>query len=631
MSGLGIRLRKRVLLLFFGVTLALLGLAVRLFWIQFLDGPALRQRAASVRTRAIPVEPKRGAIVDRKGRELAISINADTVVANPAEVRDPRRTAQQLAEVLGGDAASLERILTRRSAFEYVRRKIRPEQARRLRSLQLPGVYLTQESERVYPNGPVAAHVLGFVGVDSQGLAGVEVQYDRELRGVPGNIVVEYDARNQQIPQSQPRYVQPRDGLSLQLTLDQTIQYILERELERAVVQWNPLGAWGAVMDPRSGEILALAVRPAFDPNDLMAYIIRREEAGADDARQELWRNRFISDAFPPGSVFKPITAAAGIDTGKLLPSTPFFDRGFIQVLGHRISNWNGVGLGSTDFAHGFAESANTIFAQAGLMVGKVDFYRYVEAFGLTEPTGIDLPGEGIGVRPPLSRATDLDLALMAFGQTLTVTPVQMMTAIAAIANGGQLVVPHVARAFLDAEGRVVRRIDPPPRRRVISERTARTVRALMAGVVTGGTGEQARIPGYSVGGKTGTSQKVVGGRVVPGKNIASFIGFAPVDEPKVLVYIMVDEPRGIPYGGQVAAPVFRAVMQDVLRYLGVPPDQPEALPGDTLPSPSAAGAPPAGAPSNGAERVAVPDVVNLTVDEARQELAAVGLELLPA
>lgn len=620
MSAPGPGAKKRIALLFLLTVAALAFLASRVFWIQFVRGEELRARAQEVRTRYIPVEPKRGILYDRRGRELAISISVDTVVANPAEIRDPRGTAAKLAPILGMKPDELVDILTRRSAFEYVQRKIGESQARAVRRLGLPGIYLTQESRRVYPKGPLAANVLGFAGMDSQGLDGVERIYDSKLRGRPGYITIEYDARNREIPQAVHRYIAPKDGVNLQLTIDETLQYIVERELDKAVQRTHPKHIWAIMLDPRNGEVLALAQRPSYDPNKAMDYLIQGNPEAKPHADPKLWRNLAISDAYPPGSVFKPVTAAMALAEGKVTPSTPFYDSGSLTVPGSTITNWDGAGLGSTTFAEAFAFSANTVFARVGLSVGIEKFYDYLEAFGFDAYTGIDLPGEGIGLMPPRKDAKPLDLALMAFGQTLTVSPIRMAAATATLINGGRLVRPHVVKAVLDRDGRVLEEIAPKPGAQVIPPEVADTVRQLMGKVAGEGTGKRANVPGYRIGGKTGTSQKVVGGRVSTERHIGSFIGFAPLESPQVLTYVMVDEPQGLPYGGVVAAPVFAGIMRDALHYLGIPPTEPleDPLTG------RAEGLPPGLAPAG--EEVPVPDLLNLPVAQARAAAAEAGL-----
>lgn len=593
-------LRRRVILLFLGTTLAFLLLAGRLAYLQLVRGDELRAEALENRLRDVQVQARRGTIVDRNGHELAISVSADSVYAVPAEISDPEQVARTLSEHLGIEYTTIYERITRDLSFVWVQRKVPDEVAIRLRELQLPGIYFTQESRRLYPKGTLAAHVLGISGIDSQGLEGIELVYDAELRGEEGSIRVEFDARSREIPQATQYYIPPVDGNTLQLTIDENIQYIAERELERAMLAHQAKAGYIIVMDPSTGEILALALRPTFDPNHY------------NDYPAETRRNRAVSDVFPPGSSFKPITAAAAIEEGTISPQTPIYDPGYFKVPGHTIRNWNYQGLGATNFARGFQESSNTIFASVALNnLGAEKFYRYLRAFGLTEPTGIDLPGEARGLYPPESSARPVDIAVMGFGQTLTLTPIQMITAIAAIANDGMLMKPMIARAIYSPEGQKIREFQPQPVRQVISPETARTVRELMKLVVEDGTGTRAQIEGYAVGGKTGTSQKVIDGRLVPGHYLASFIGIAPIDDPRVVVYVVIDEPQGIYYGGWVAAPIFAQVTRDVLHYLGVEPSYTES---QDPPGPMG-------------EPTLVPNVVNLLVEEALEVLRYAGFD----
>ncbi|HEX6989353.1 MAG TPA: penicillin-binding transpeptidase domain-containing protein [Bacillota bacterium] len=593
----GVGLRRRVLFIFLVTALAFLGLSVRLAYVQLVRGNELRAEARENRLWEVPVQPRRGAIVDRNGHELAISVNADSVYAVPTEISDPEATARRLAEILGLPYVDLYERLTRPASFSWVQRKVTDDVADQIRALDLPGIYFTQESRRVYPKGELAAHVLGIAGIDNQGLEGIELVYDEVLAGVQGWIKVEFDARGREIPFAVQHYVEPQDGLTLELTLDETIQYIAERELDRAMLAHQAEAGYILVMDPRTGELLAMAVRPTFDPNRFAEY------------SADIRRNRAVSDTFPPGSAFKPVTAAAAIEEGVVTPETGFYDPGYFRVPGHTIHNWNRQGLGATTFAEGFQESANTIFARVAVDLGVEPFYRYLDAFGLTTRTGIDLPGEASGIFPPAGRARPVDIAVMGFCQTLTVTPIQMITAISAIANDGLLMKPRVARAVRDADGKVVRVFEPEPVRQVISEQTARTIRGLMERVVAEGTGTQAQIEGYGVGGKTGTSQKVIGGRLAPGRYISSFIGMVPIDDPQLVVYVVIDEPKGIYYGSWVAAPVFARVARDVLHYLQVPATEQNEVE-------------PEGPPRYPA---VVPNVVNLTVAEAVEVLRYAG------
>jgi len=591
-----INLRRRVFWVFLLTALAIMTLAGRVAWIQFARGEELRRRALDVRLRDVPVEPRRGTITDRRGRELAISVTVDSVYAIPAEISDPAATARAVAGVLGMDPAGLEERLSQPASFTWVKRKIDAAASRTLREMALPGIEFTQESRRFYPKDTLACHVLGFAGIDSQGLEGIEFFYDDRLRGVPGQIVVEFDARGRELPQTTHRYLPPEDGLNLVLTLDEVIQYIAERELDAMMAESQAKRGIVLVMDPAGGEILALACRPGYNPNQWNAF------------DSDLWRNVAISDTFCPGSTFKPLTAAAAVEEGAVDWGSSFYCRGAVQVPGAVISCVRAHG--SQSLLEIIKNSCNVGFVQTGLELGVDHFYDYMEAFGLQAKTGIDLPGEGIGLMPAREAAKPVDLAVMAFGQTLTVTPLRLLVALSAIANDGVMMRPHVAHEFRDADGNVVERIEPEPVRRVVSPETARELAEALVAVVEEGTGQRAQVPGYRVGGKTGTAQKVIEGRVVHGQYVSAFFGFAPAERPRLAVLVMFDEPQGAYYGGVIAAPMVGAVLADALRYLEVPPSGREEGVG--------------GEPLDGAP-VPVPSVVNLPVGEAQAVVEAAG------
>ena len=595
----GIRnIRRRVILLFAFTLAAYLALVLRVAWIQFVRGAELSQGALETRLQEVPVEARRGPIYDRQGRELAVSVTVDSVYAIPAEVTDPAQEASTLASLLGMDPQAVLTKLTQKSAFVWVKRKVDLDTAQKVRAAKLPGIDLVPESQRYYPQGSLAAQVIGIAGIDSQGLEGVELEYDQQLRGIPGRIVVERDARGIEIPQAVHRAFPARDGNQVFLTIDEYIQLMAERELDEIDIQYHPKDAVILVMDPRNGEILAMAQRPTYDPNNYQQYPAANR------------RNVLISDVVPPGSVFKPVTAAAALEEGTSHLTDTFYDPGYTIVTGVRINDWKAGGHGQEDFAQAMANSCNVALVNIGLSLGAQNFYKYVDAFHLREKTGIDLPGEASGIFPPLSKVKPIDLAVMSFGQTLTVTPIEMASAIAAIVNGGVWHTPHVVKEIRSPDGQVLQTFDGGPGEQVISPATSQDMVKILEGVVTDGTGVSAKVPGYRVGGKTGTSQKVEGGAVVD-KYISSFIGFGPIPNPRLLVLVMVDEPQGSHFGSQVAAPAFARLMGDALRYLGIPPQQPE--PGV-----------PTGEP--GTAVVTVPDVRGLTAADATARLGQAGL-----
>jgi stage V sporulation protein D (sporulation-specific penicillin-binding protein) len=478
----------------------------------------------------------------------------------------------------------------------WIKRHLTDREVAQLKSqlAALPGVHLLTETARDYPEGELAAGVLGFTGIDNQGLAGVELTYNRVLIGKPGAIEEEYDARGQLVPLAEQRVVQPTPGHTLELTIDENIQWMAERAAVRAQLSTQAKWVTIVVMHPKTGGILALAQRPTFAPNDFRRY------------PPQTYRVIAVSDAIPPGSIFKPITLAAALQAGVTSPGATFWCPGYKTILGRRVNCWRPEGHGSETLADVVQNSCNVGFMELGLALGTERFYHWVQRFGLTRRTGIDLPGEALGLIPRSTRVTALDLAIMAFGQTLTATPMALLTAVSALANGGQWVAPHVGKAVLDERGQVIHTLNPRPARPVVQSGVAAMVQAMMTRVVSQGTGKLAQVPGYRVAGKTGTAQKVVQGRVEKGVYIASFVGFAPVPNPEVAILVSIDEPVGAFYGGQVAAPVFGRLMRDVLRYLNVPPTEPIRPPRAGVPA-------------------FVPDLVDLSPEQAIEDAAAMG------
>ncbi len=567
-----------------------------------MRGTWYQQEALQNRIREIVVEPKRGVIYDRNGNELAISINVDAVYAVPAEVMKSKKTAQvarEVARILDMKEKEVYELITKNQHSVWIKFKVDPAQARELRARHLPGIGVISKPQRFYPKNNLASHVLGIAGAYNQGLEGIEVQYDKELSGINGRLLVEYDAAGREIPGSTHRYIEPEQGLSLVLTIDQTIQYIAERELDKVMQERRPKSASIIVMDPRTGEILAMANRPDFDPNDYQKYPV--------SAR----RNIAISNSYEPGSTFKIVTLSAALQEGLVDSNSRFYDPGYIKVGSEFIHCWLPGGHGSQSLAEVVQNSCNPGFVNIGLRLGTEKFYKYLKGFGFGSPLGIDLPGEAGGIIVPQNEAKPVDLASMSIGQANSVTPLQLVSAMSAVANGGKLMKPHLVKEMRNSKGQVVKRFKPQVLRQVISPETAREVRSYLEKVVSNGTGRNAYIPGYSVGGKTGTAQKPdPRGGYSATDHIASFLGFAPVDSPRLVALVVVDSPKGYPYyGGTVAAPVFREVVRDSLRYLGVPLRY--QLKDTKLQE----------------DMTVVPPVINLPVQEAEQLLKEAGLE----
>lgn len=602
MQTTGLLVRKRILALFLLFIIIFLALETRVFWVQFVRGAELSAKATQNRMRDVPVEAKRGTITDRNGRELAISISTDSVYAIPAEIRKSKKSeqvAQQLAQILDMDEAALLQRITRASSFEWVKRQISPVAAGKIRELELPGIGLTEESRRFYPRGTLASHILGISGTDNTGLEGIDNYYNKLVGGKKGRIIIEHDAAGANIPEAMHKYIAPVDGANLTLTLDETIQYITERELDKAFKEFKAKRAAAIVMDPATGAILAMSSRPTFDPNNY------------NQSPTENRRNFAINDAYEPGSTMKITTSAMALQEAVVNDNSHFFCPGHIKVGKHSISCANNKAHGSQTFAQIVENSCNVGFVEVGLELGLEKYYKYLLGFGFGRKTGIDLPGEAEGILVPQSRATQLDLATMAMGQANAVTAIQLVSAVSAVANGGKLMKPYLLQEAVDNEGNVIKKNEPQMVGRIVSEEIAHKLCLILEGEVTQGTGKNAYIEGYRVGGKTGTAQKIKpGGGYMDNEYVSSFIGFAPADDPRLVCIIVVDAPQGYPYfGGTVAAPGVREILKDSLRYLNVP------LRGEVKE-----------AEQNNNDSVLVPDLVNLPLSEALSSLNQRGL-----
>lgn len=576
-----------------GFNLLLLG---RVVDIQGRSADRLRKLASQAHLRGVPLAPLRGSIVDRTGQLLAGSYHQYSLYAVPIQVRHLKTEAWLLSTILSLPVDRVTRRLQQRLGFVWVKRHLAKSElsAVRAQSAALPGLYLAPEGMRDYPQGDFAGPVLGFTGIDNQGLSGLEYRYNKFLKGRRGWVLREYDVAGRPVPHSASQLVEPITGNTLVTTLDENIQWMAERAAEEARLQHGAKRVMIVVMDPATGGILALANRPGFDPN---AY--RKTDP-------KLYRDYVISDAIPPGSIFKPVTLAAALQSGASHVGATFFCPGFKKVLGRRVNCWRKGGHGAESLSDVVKNSCNVGFMELGLALGVQRFYDYLGKFRVMGPTGIDLPGEARGILVPVARATALDLAVMAFGQTLTTTPIALLNAVASLANGGDLLVPHVAERILTPDGRLVKDFHRHSVGTIVSSRVATTVQKMMTRVVQEGTGKLAQVPGYKVAGKTGTAQKVVGGRVAEGVYISSFVGFAPVPRARVAVLCSVDEPQGAYYGGQVAGPVVGRLLKEILRYLDVAQTEPIK-------------------PPRPGEQAIVPNVVNLSPEEARQDAAFFG------
>ncbi|MGP4080334.1 stage V sporulation protein D [Pseudalkalibacillus sp. R45] len=561
-----VTVRRRLVFVFVAGLLFLVVIMGRLGYVQFVKGEWLTGLALDSWSRNVPFEPKRGEILDRNGVPIAKNISAPTVYVVPKQVRDPAGTAQKLAAALNISEKEVYKTITKKESIVNIYpggRKISNEKANEIRAYDLPGVFIAEDSKRHYPFGNYLSHVLGFVGIDNQGLTGLELQYDEHLSGDEGHVSFYTDVRGNRMPSLSDEYEPPTDGLDLKLTIDSKVQSIIERELDIAEATYNPDGVVAIAMDPKTGEILGMSSRPDYNPSNYR------------EVPQEIYnRNKPVWSTYEPGSTFKIITLAAALEENKVdLQRDSIHDPGSIEVAGRKLRCWKKGGHGSETFLEVVQNSCNPGFVVLGQRLGKEKLFSYIKDFGFGEKTGIDLQGESTGILFNLDRVGPLELATTAFGQGVSVTPIQQVSAVAAAVNGGYLYTPYVAKEWLNPEtGETVSRTTPDMKRRVISEDTSKQVRETLETVVAQGTGKGAFVDGYRVGGKTGTAQKAVNGQYLKDNHIVSFIGFAPADDPQIVVYVAVDNPKGtLQFGGIVAAPIVGNIIEDSLPAMGVP------------------------------------------------------------
>ncbi|CAH1204574.1 Stage V sporulation protein D [Paenibacillus allorhizoplanae] len=567
MRASNVTVRRRLFTALIIGTVIFTALIIRLAYVQLWIGQDLAKLAENSWRREIGFAPKRGEIQDRNGLTLTYSMSTPTLVAIPIQIKDAHATAAKLAEVLDGNEEDIYKQITKKEMQNYIKpsgRKITIEKAQEVRNLQLPGIIVAEDNKRYYPYGSLAAHILGFAGID-KGLTGIESKYNSQLTGIAGNIAYMTDAAGRKLAGTTDTYTAPKDGLNVKLTIDSHLQSVMERSLDQAMVQYQAQNVIAIMMDPNTGEILSMGSRPTYDPGKYM-------ESPAETYN----RNLPIWKTYEPGSTFKIITLAAALEEKKVdLKNEQFYDPGSIEVGGARLRCWKRGGHGSETMLQVVQNSCNPGFVVMGQRLGKEKLFDYISKFGFGKKTGIDLGGEENGIMFKPSQVGPVELATTAFGQGVSVTPIQQITAVSAAINGGKLFKPYVAKSFSNPDtGEVVDVVEPELVRNVISEDTSRQVREALESVVAKGTGRNAFIDGYRVGGKTGTAQKVINGRYSPDEHIVSFIGFAPADNPKIVVYAAVDDPKGIQFGGLIAAPLVRDIMADALRYMKVEPDK---------------------------------------------------------
>ncbi len=567
--------KKRLLVFLFCSMFGYGLLTGRVAFIEFFRSEELQQLAYEQQTRDRLIMPKRGDILDRNGEGIALTETVKAVSVIPVQVKEKEKTAQYLADVLDLEYTDVLEKVGRKEALVRIKTKVDTETAAEIRKAAYPGVKVDEDVRRVYPYAELAAQVIGFVGKDNQGIIGLESKYDDILEGEQGKILTLTDSRGNEVSSEQER-IPPVDGKNLVTTIDVVMQQYAEQTIQKAVETKSAKKGIIIILNPQNGEIYAMANYPNFDLNE--PFTINNEELAAmwdsfsqkeqNDHLNQMWRNAAINDTYEPGSTFKIVTSSAGLEEGAVTPESSFYCRGFHIAGDRQIKCWRYPRThGAETFVQGVQNSCNPVFMEIGERLGAETFLEYMQKFGFAEKTGIDLAGEATGIIHKLENIGPVELATMSFGQSFQITPLQLLRAASAIVNGGHLITPHFAKGIADENGDIVENFQYEQGEQVISKETSEKMKAILESVVSEGTGSKAYIPGYRIGGKTATSEKLPRRS---GKYIASFMSFAPAEDPQVMALVLIDEPQGVYYGGTVAGPVMQELLQNILPYLGI-------------------------------------------------------------
>ncbi|CEN89618.1 stage V sporulation protein D [Paraclostridium sordellii] len=586
-------------------------LIFRTGYLQIVKGDWLTAKALDQQTRDIPIEPKRGTIYDKNMKELAVSVTKYTIWAKPVEVKDKEKAAKVISNLIDEEHEEVLKLLKKKNmALVKVKRWIDDETAEKIREAKLPGIWVAEDNQRYYPYGNFASYVLGHTSDDATGIAGVEMQYDKHLKGKSGRLIVSTDASGREIPHGMEKYYEPVQGNGLVLTIDEVIQHYTEKAVQKAYELNNAKRVTAIAIDPKTGDVLSMASKPDYDPNNsrtpIYPYYEEELEGYGDKDKIKgyfsMWRNPAVSDTYEPGSTFKLITSSAALEEGVIKEGEKFNCTGSVMVGGRKIKCWRHYKPhGAQEFKQGVQNSCNPVFVELGSRLGVSKMYDYIEGFGFMDTTKLDLPGEAKGILYNEKNVGPVELATISFGQSISVTPMQLISAIGAIANDGKLMQPRVVKELVDNQGNVTESIKPKVVRQVISEDTSNKMMEIAESVVSEGSGKAAYIPGYRIGGKTGTAQKVIDGKYAQGKYICSFVGIAPCDDPQIVVLAIVDEPTGVSaFGSTTAGPIVKEIMNDSLKYLGVEPKYSEEEKQEYE-----------------KEKVKVPNIIDLSVEDA--------------
>ena len=562
--------KRKITVVFLGSMLLLLVLMGRLGWLMLGRAEYYGKKAQDLHERERSIKAERGEIWDCNGTVLAANQTVCTVSVIHSQITEPERVIQVLTKELNMEEEKVRARVEKRSSIERIRTNIPKETGDRIRQQELAGVKVDEDYRRFYPFGNLASTVIGFTGGDNQGIVGLEVQYDDVLQGTPGKILTMTDARGVELPDAGENRLEPEAGDTLQISLDVNIQTYATQAALQVMEKKQADGVTILLMRPNNGEILAMVNVPEYDLNDpftLETDTVQMSEQEIQDARNQMWRNDCINDTYEPGSTFKIITASAGLEEGVVSLQDSFFCPGYKIVDDRRIRCHKVSGHGSENFVQAAQNSCNPVFIEVGLRLGVERYYHYFQQFGLLEKTGIDLPGEAGTIMHQPENMGQVELATVAFGQSFQITPIQLAATVASLINGGKRITPHIGVSIWDAEGALKEKLEYPKGEQILSEETSRTMRYVLEQVVDGGSGKNAYIEGYRIGGKTATSETLPRSA---NQYISSFIGFAPADDPQVLGLCVIHNPQGVYYGGTIAAPVIRDIFQNILPYIGI-------------------------------------------------------------
>ncbi len=563
--------RRKIMTLFFILTAAFVFLFGRLIYLMVWRADHYSELATQLHERERSIKAARGRILDRNGEVLADNKTVCTISVIYNQIEDPEKVIEILSKELELSEETVRKKVEKYSSMERVKSNVDKETGDRIREYDLPGVKVDEDYKRYYPYGELGSKVLGFTGADNQGIVGLEVVYENCLQGQPGTILTVTDASGIEVERMGERRVEPVPGNDLRISLDRNIQTYATQLACQAMETKEAESVYILVMNPQTGEIYACVNVPEFDLNNPYELPEGTPEGLSAEQKQDIlnntWRNGCINDTYEPGSTFKIITAAAGLESGVVTPESSFSCPGFIIVDDRKIRCHKVGGHGSEDFVHATMNSCNPVFITVGLRMGVEQYYQYFEQFGLKTKTGVDLPGEAGTIMHKMEDMGNVELATVSFGQSFQITPIQLVTTASSIINGGKRITPHLGMEALDSEGNVVETFQYPMTEGIVSEETSAVMREILEKVVSEGGGRNGQVEGYRVGGKTATSQTLPRGT---GRYIASFVGFAPADDPQVIAIAIVTNPKGVYYGGQVSAPIIRQLFENILPYLGI-------------------------------------------------------------